>query len=91
MQNFLAIFQLVLQLLPIIVDAVRTIERAYPQAGQGVQKLAMVQAILQSAYEDVSNAAVTFEKLWPTLRTAIGTVVALENKLGNFKLGDSKK
>lgn len=85
MQNVIVIVQIVLQLFPIIIDAVKSIEAAFPQAGQGAKKLAMVQGILENAYSTANTFSVSFQQIWPSLQAAVSSVVAMQNALGAFQ------
>lgn len=76
----IATIKLLLQLLPIIIEAVRAIEAALPAAGQGAAKLALVRETLSGAFELANDAGVTFEKAWPSIERTIAAVVALMNK-----------
>jgi hypothetical protein len=79
------IIRTVLALLPVIIDAVKAIEAAFPVSGQGASKLQAIRNIIESAYNTVTDATVTFDKLWPAIQSAIGAVVSLGNSTGLFK------
>lgn len=85
MANTLAIIRAVLALLPVIIEAVKAIEAAFPMGGAGQQKLAAVRALVESSYGAASNATIAFEALWPTVSATIGAVVTLANSTGVFK------
>ncbi len=85
MSNFVTILRLVIQLLPVVIEAIKAVEAAVPQGGQGTQKLEMVRGILQSAYDVAGNLEATFDQLWPVLRSAISGVVSVYNAAGTFK------
>lgn len=80
-----AVTKAVIQLLPILVDLIKAVEAALPGTGRGEQKLMMVRAALEGAYSTISDATVTFEKVWSALNPLIGAVVAGFNKTGTFK------
>lgn len=85
MANVLAVIRAVLALLPVIIEAVRAIEVAFPQGGAGQQKLAAVRAIVESSYGPAAATSLAFEALWPALSATVGAVVALANTTGTFK------
>lgn len=87
MANFLVTVKLVLSLLPLILDAVKAVEAALPQSGQGAQKLALVRTTLQAAFDVAGDAVTSFEQIWPALEKTIGAVVGLFNSAGIFKKG----
>lgn len=85
MTNFLALLSLINQLLPLIHQAVTTVEALFPQGGQGAQKLKMVDDVVQAA----ARATGVAESQLPALSTVLGPVVAgvvsLANASGIFK------
>lgn len=83
--QYLQIIRAVLALLPVIIEAVKAIESAFPASGQGQAKLAAVRGIVESAYQTAADAMLSFETLWPTLQAAVGGVVAIANASGAFK------
>lgn len=87
MANFVATVKLVLSLLPLILDVVKAVEVALPQAGQGAQKLALVRTTLQAAFTVAGDAVASFEQVWPALEKTVGAVVGLFNSTGVFKKG----
>lgn len=82
--QYLTIIKTVLTLLPLILDTVRAIEAALPAGGQGAQKLALVRQAVQAGFEAATDAAVTFEAVWPALEKTVGAVVGLFNTVGAF-------
>lgn len=87
MTNFLTIAKLVLGLLPLIIDAVKAVEAALPQSGQGAQKLALIRSTIEAAFGVAGNAVASFEQVWPALERTVGAVVGLFNTTGTFKKG----
>lgn len=80
--NFLEVFKIIAQLLPLIIQAIKAIEEAIPGAGAGEQKLAAVREILESVTEFAGGEAIS--QIWPTLQKVISSLVALFNKTGVF-------
>lgn len=68
---------LITQLLPLIIQVMKSVEAAIPASGQGTEKLKMVREILELV--DESTAA-----LWPLLEKVIGILVAGFNATGIF-------
>lgn len=79
---------IVLQMLPLVLDAVRAVEQAIPLPGQGRKKLDLVLDILRTAYDGgVVDAAREFswQKLVTIVVPMITRIVALHNELGLFQ------
>lgn len=83
--QYLTLIKLVLALLPVIIDAVKAIEAAYPASGQGALKLDLVRGVLEGAYNAGSGAIGKFEDLWPALQGTVSAVVSFMNSSGMFK------
>lgn len=79
--------KLILGLLPLIIDTVKAIEAALPQAGQGAAKLALVRETLQAGFQVATDSVATFEQVWPAIERVIGSVVGLFNRAGVFQRG----
>ena len=79
MLQFIEIFKLIVSLLPIIIELVQTIENSIPGSSNGKVKLEAVKNIISSTYQVTSNATVTFEQLWPSIQTVIGSIVTAFN------------
>ena len=69
-----------LQLLPAIITALKAIEEAIPQPGQGAAKLAALRAILEGVSTQVAS-------LWPVIEKAVSVLVGLFNATGVFQKG----
>lgn len=85
--NYLAIIKLVLSLLPLIIEAVKTIESAYPMSGKGQLKLELVKSVIEQAYNSGTGFVSKFEDVWPVIQKTIASVVAFMNETGLFKKG----
>lgn len=72
-------------MLPLIIDAIKTIEAAIPGEGKGEAKLAAVRGILESAYNISNDTLGKFDDLWPAIASVIGILVQAFNKTGTFK------
>lgn len=84
--QFLIIVRTILSLFPLIVQAITTVEAAFPVSGQGANKLDLIKQVLLGAAEasdDIGNG--DFDKLWPAIQKTIGAVVGLFNVTGTFK------
>jgi hypothetical protein len=68
----------VLQLLPAIIAAVRTVEEAIPLPGQGKAKLDLIIGIIQDTGEDVGA-------ILPLITKTIARIVGTFNAIGIFK------
>ncbi len=78
MENFIKLFATITKLLPLVVDAVRAVEAAFPQAGAGALKTAMIKNMMQQSYATIMSAEVSFESMWPTLEGVIANAVSIE-------------
>jgi len=85
MANFLNIVRVVLALLPLLIDAVKAVEAAMPQAGQGQAKLSIIRSTLEAAFNVANDVSVTFGQVWPALEKTVGAVVGAFNTTGVFK------
>jgi len=72
-------------LIPAVVAAVKAIEEALPEKGQGAEKLALVRQMIEQVFATVQGVSITFAELWPTVERLIAGFVALFNKLGQFR------
>ena len=75
----------ILQLLPLIIQAVQAIEAAFPEGGNGKAKLEAIKGTLQGAYSVASDVTGSFEAVWPAISGAVSSVVALCNQTGIFR------
>lgn len=87
MSKLIAIIKIVAQLLPAIIEAIKAIEAAIPQSGQGAQKLALVRELIEAAFEAVQDAGVTFADVWPAIQRIVAKIVAAFNASGIFAKG----
>ena len=85
MQTFLLVLTIINQLFPLVISIVKQVEEAFPQGGQGAVKAQMVRAQLEGAFKAYTDAKVTFDQLWPTLKVVIDGAVAIYNATGQFK------
>lgn len=76
--NWIAIVKAVLALLPAIIEAIKAIEAALPEPGQGSQKLTLIRTIIESANSEAAT-------MWPYIEKAVAAVVAFFNSTGIFK------
>lgn len=81
----ISIGKAVVQLLPVIVSVVKTVEESLPVAGAGRQKLEMVRGFLENAFVTAGHFGVTFDQIWPTLQSIVNSTVATFNAVGKFK------
>lgn len=70
--------KLILNLLPLLITLIKSVEIALPEKGQGAVKLALVKEILISVDTSVSA-------IWPTIETIIAGIVKALNAAGVFK------
>lgn len=81
--NFLQILKLVLQLLPLVLDAVKTVEASVNVSGNGAAKLELVKGILTNTVDigtDVDKAQYA-----SAIEKTISLAVSFFNTTGIFK------
>lgn len=83
--GFLEIVKIVLGLLPVILDAVKSIEAAIPVSGKGKEKMDLIKTALQTTYDATNQTKTTFQVIWPQLESIITKVVSVYNSTGIFK------
>jgi hypothetical protein len=88
--QFLTILKIFLSLIPLISEAVKTVEAALPFNGVGQQKLEMVRQTLDASYKAASDMTVPFEALWNLAQPLITSMVAVYNATGAFPRSDAK-
>jgi hypothetical protein len=85
--KFLQIVRILLELLPIVIQAIKAIEEVIPERGRGEAKLALVRSALEAAYAASDDLTPSFESLWPQIKFIIDKAVAVFNTMGEFKKG----
>jgi len=83
--KYLQALKLIMSMLPLLIEAIKAAEEAIPGQGKGEAKLAMIRAVLESAYSISTDVQAKFDDVWPALKTTIGAVVASLNTAGVFK------
>ncbi len=86
--GFVQILKLIISLLPSIIDAIKTIEAAVPNQGAGADKLALLKTMLQATYDNSTEAAGQFDKIWPVIQSSIGGLVNIFNKVKVANFGN---
>ncbi len=84
-QKFLEILSAVKAMFPLIVQFVRDVENAFPPGGFGAQKLALVRAWLESAFDKANDFGLTFDDLWPKIAAVVSSLVTAYNAIGVFR------
>ncbi len=70
--------RLMINLLPMLISLIKTIEAAMPEKGQGTVKLALIKEILIATDNTISA-------IWPLVELAINALVKGFNVSGTFK------
>jgi len=83
--KFLTILRTVINLMPVLIQAIKAAEEAIPGSGKGEQKLAMVRGVLEAAYGVATDTEATFDEVWPAVQKAIASIVSALNAAGMFK------
>jgi len=74
--KFIAIARLIVSLMPVLIQAIKSAEEAMPESGKGAAKLALVRGIIESAYATATDTEATFDEVWPPIKRAIDAIVA---------------
>ena len=72
----------IVKLIPVVIAAVKSLEELIPVSGAGKQKLDLVMATVQDAFDGVTSAWPTIQ---PILEKLIAGIVNLANQFGVFK------
>lgn len=83
--QFLTIIKTILSLLPLIVEAIKTIESLVPTNSSGAIKLEAVKGIVQSSYNTATDMTAKFEEFWPAISGTVSSLVTLFNATGIFR------
>lgn len=71
-------FLMIVQLVPAVIQLMKSIEEAIPGQGQGAAKIAAVRQILEVTVD-------SFNQVWPALEKVIAALVSVFNATGVFK------
>ncbi len=82
--GFIEMLKLIIGLFPMLIQAIKAVEAAIPEAGKGSEKLELIKNAVQAAYEASTSVASNFEVLWPALSKTINSIVNAFNKTGVF-------
>jgi hypothetical protein len=74
----MAKFLLILQMVPALLKIIKSIEEAFPEGGNGAEKLALVHKMLTEMYGGITD-------IWPTIEKLVGYIVEFANNIGAFK------
>lgn len=83
--QFLTTVKTILALLPLLIQAIQTIESLVPSSSTGAVKLEAVKGIVQSSYNAATDVTSKFEEIWPAISGTVSSLVALFNATGIFK------
>ena len=67
-----------LQMILVIIEIVKVVEKLIPASGEGANKLTLVRQLAEQAIGDISA-------MWPQIETLIAAFVKLSNLAGSFK------
>lgn len=82
--TFFNAVKIALGLLPVLIAAIHAVEEAIPGEGRGEQKLAMIRAALQVAYDTSEEVLPQFETIWKMMAPLISMTVTTFNQTGVF-------
>ena len=80
MTNFLNVLGLIIKLIPLIKEAVVSLESAFPDTGTGAAKKAILNSVLDQAVAVTGEVTSVFEAAKPALSVIIDAIVSLTKK-----------
>lgn len=83
--QYITLIKTIISLLPLLIQAIQTIEGALPEGGNGAAKLAVLKSVLENAYRLTNDIGIQFDALWPAISSIAGELVKLFNTAGTFK------
>ena len=69
---------MLLQMIPALIQAAKSLEEFYPGEGKGKEKIAIIRELIESSYSEIKDA-------WPAIEKAVAMIVNLANATGVFK------
>jgi hypothetical protein len=72
---------IVVQLIPAVIEIVKTVESMFPIPGAGKEKLKLVREMLTAAHGGL-------EDIWPSIERIVSAIVNFANAVGVFKRGE---
>ena len=82
--KFFQILGFVVQILPMMLQMIKSVEEAVPGGGNGKDKMSMVRQALEVVVQESGDLKMSFEEIWPTLEKIIGIAVRTFNATGIF-------
>ena len=70
-------FLQIVKLIPALIELISSIEKSFPQSGQGAAKTAAVKGIMEATYEGINE-------MWPVVEKVVAALVSLFNTTGTF-------
>jgi hypothetical protein len=77
MANIITIIKLLLALGPAIIEFMISLEKLFPENGQGQQKLAMLKGYVEGIWNTLGTAVPKFEEMWPKIEAIVTAVKAI--------------
>jgi hypothetical protein len=74
-----------LELITIIIGAIRSIEAVIPENGAGAAKLAALRLAIEAGWDAVKSVLGPLEEIWPKIAEVASKLVAAFNSTGLFK------
>ena len=83
--KLIKIIQIIVTLLPQLIDIIKAVESAVPTTGSGAEKLALVRGIIENVFNAATDITEEFADIWPVLVGIINNIVSVFNAIGIFK------
>lgn len=78
-----------LELITIIIGAMRAIEAAIPESGMGSAKLAALRMAIEAGWDAARTVLGPLEEIWPKVQDIAARMVSAFNSAGLFNKKDS--
>lgn len=82
MFEFIRIAQIVFQLMPVVIIAIKAVEDAIPGEGKGEAKLAVIRETLEGIYNTTTDTGIAFASVWKVMENQIKILVQAFNREG---------
>lgn len=83
--QFIEILKLIISILPLLIEAITTVENAIPGKSNGEAKLAVIKSVIETVYQSSNDISVKIDKLWPAVQSVISGLISAFNSTGLFK------
>ncbi|MDY7537692.1 hypothetical protein QN372_00885 [Undibacterium sp. RTI2.1] len=76
MQQLLILLQAIHLIMPLILDAFKIAETAFPESGTGQAKLEAARVFISENFNKIEGVTLNLEQLWPQVQTVLNAIAA---------------